>query len=177
MIGHLGQTGRRDIELMANAFLRVKNAVPSSQLVIIGNYKEDIVDHLPTVEDVLGTGYVQGETLNQYLAACDVVWLPLADSLANHGRWPMKLGDYMASGRAVVSTRVGDWTALFRGPRPIGVLAAADATDFAEKTAALLHDDTARERHEANARWAAETQFAWPLVTDQLEAIYEDLAH
>ena len=171
LIGHLGHAFRRDMALMAQAFARVREQLPDSRLLLIGNYRDDIIRHMPDAA-VLETGYARGVRLNQYLASCDVHWLPLSDTLANRGRWPMKLSDYMSSGRATVSTAVGDWSGLFRGDQPVGVLAAAAPADFAEKTLSLLADESSRRVYGSNARRVAESRFDWPSWTGKLESLY-----
>jgi glycosyltransferase involved in cell wall biosynthesis len=171
LIGHLGNIFYRDIDFMARAFTQVQRVLPESRLLLIGDYKNYILNHLPSAA-VLSTGYVRGLGLNRYLAACDVHWLPLSDSIANRGRWPMKLSDYLASGRAIVATAVGDWADLFVGEKPVGLLASADPDNFAEKTLSLLSDSAAKLNFERNARHVAETTFSWPLIADKLESIY-----
>jgi glycosyltransferase involved in cell wall biosynthesis len=60
------------------------------------------------VPQIFRTGPLAYDQINPYLSACDVCWLPLCDSGANRGRFPFKLGDYMAVGKPVVATAVGD---------------------------------------------------------------------
>jgi glycosyltransferase involved in cell wall biosynthesis len=100
------------------------------------------------------------------------LWLPLKNTLANRGRWPLKINDYMSSGRAVVSTDVGDLVDLFQEPRPIGVLSKDTPLQFAEKTLALLNDVEQCRVYGENGRFLAETKFAWAHVTEQLEQFY-----
>jgi glycosyltransferase involved in cell wall biosynthesis len=172
LIGHLGQAFPDDATLMAEAFQLVQAARPDTRLLLIGNHKTDIAAYLDASPAVLETGYITPEQLNLYLAACDLLWLPLKDTLANRGRWPMKINDYMSSGRPVVSTPVGDLTQLFQPPHPIGLLAADNPTAFAQQTLALLTDEPARIQYGQNGRRHAETTFAWPLVTAQLQDYY-----
>jgi len=51
----------------------------------------------------------------------------------------------------------------------------ADGAGFASAIDHLLHDHDLREECGRNARRAAETDFAWPHLIDQLEAFYVDL--
>ncbi len=52
--------------------------------------------------------------LQHVLGAADVLALPMADTLANRGRFPNRLADYFAAGRAVVASNVGDVGAAVR---------------------------------------------------------------
>jgi glycosyltransferase involved in cell wall biosynthesis len=175
LIGHLGQAFPDDAALMAAAFRLVQAARPDVRLLLIGNHKTDIAAYLDATPAVLETGYITPQQLNLYLAACDLLWLPLRDTLANRGRWPMKINDYMSSGRPIISTPVGDLTQLFQQPHPIGLLAADNPTDFAQQTLTLLADQPARLHYGQNGRHHAQTTFAWPLVTAQLEQFYYDI--
>ena len=134
---------------------------PECALLLIGDYRGKLARRLGGSPSIINTGYVQGESLNQYLAACDLLWLPLRDTLTNRGRWPMKLSDYMACGRATVSTDVGDWAQLFRGDRPIGLLAQDEPEEFARQTLSLLADEPARQTYARHARQVAATRFDW----------------
>ncbi len=184
LIGHLGQAFPRDANLMAKAFNIVYANCQNAKLVLIGNHKTNIAEFvfkMLTEQDknpsnaIIETGFISNQSLNDYLAACDLLWLPLTNTLANKARWPMKINDYMSSGRATVSTNVGDLVQLFEGRHPIGLLARPESNDFAQKTLSLLADSMKRIACEQNARNKVETQFAWQLVTTQLEKFYEQI--
>lgn len=171
-IGYLGQAFPNDAQLLASAFSELRSQHHDSNLILVGNHRTDIASYLRDRNWVTDVGYVSDEQLNLYLAACDLLWLPLRDTLGNRGRWPLKINDYMSSGRAVVSTGVGDLVTLFQGDHPIGRLARDNPADFARQTLALLQDDHSRAVYEQNARFLAETVFNWKSVTEKLEAFY-----
>ena len=109
--------------------------------------------------------------LAEYLAACDLGWLPLRNSGANRGRFPLKLTDFLAAGRAIVATDVGDLGALLRR-LPVGRVVPDQPEPLAQAVLALLADERERERLGRNARHLAETEFAWPMMAEQLEQFY-----
>lgn len=174
-VGYLGQVYGSDAELLISSFKLLRQQMDTSHLIMIGNRKQRVSALLEDTSRIIETEYLSIEDLNLYLAACDVVWLPLQKTLTSRGRWPLKLSDYMATGRATVSTNTGDWVKLFEGEHPIGVLAEDNAVDFVEKTVGLLSDPAGRTIYEKNARHLAETVFAWPKVTDKLEQFYASL--
>lgn len=173
LLGHLGQAFPNDAVLMAEAFQLIQQELPQAKLVLIGHHKTDIATLFSAPTAVLETGYVTQEEMNLYLAACDLLWLPLKNTLANRGRWPMKINDYMSSGRAVVSTNVGDLVSLFDGPRPIGVLSDDTPVQFAKKTVDMLQNDEQRKLYGENGRFLVENEFAWEKVTEDLETFYK----
>jgi glycosyltransferase involved in cell wall biosynthesis len=109
--------------------------------------------------------------LATYLAASDLAWLPLKDSGANRGRLPLKLNDFMAAGRAIVATDVGDVGALLRC-EPVGRLSPDEAEPLARAVLDLLADDEERARLGQDARRLAETKLSWSRMADRLERFY-----
>lgn len=171
LIGYVGNIYTRDAELMASAFNRVRQTVSDARLVLVGYFNRNIEPLLDDPSAIIRTGWVTLDQVYQYLAACDVCWLPLRDSGANRGRWPGKLNDYMTLGRPVVSTGVGELAELI--PRyGLGVTTRDDAGDFAAHTVALLTDAAWREAMGRAARRAAEEVFNWERMVDDLEVFY-----
>lgn len=172
LVGHLGQAFPPDAQLLFESFAHLKQRRPEARLLLMGNHTMDLNAFPLAQTDLVDVGYVEREKLNLYLGACDLVWLPLVNTGRNRGRFPMKINDYMSAGRATVGTAVGDMAQLFQGARPIGRVAPDDPEAFAVATDDLLADTEARTCYEQNARLVAETEFAWPSVTERLEAFY-----
>ena len=75
-------------------------------------------------------------------------------------------------GRPTVSNPVGDIKTLFEKHR-IGLLAAWDPADFAQKIVDLLRNqDVARQLGE-NARRVAVTEYDWRILIGRLEEFYQ----
>ncbi|HID87240.1 MAG TPA: glycosyltransferase, partial [Anaerolineae bacterium] len=174
LIGYIGAIFHRDAQLMARAFDLVRGTHPRAMLAVIGYCNRDVAALVADPGAVIRTGFVSYEDMNRYLAACDLCWLPLRDTGANRGRWPLKLNEYMAAGRPVVATAVGDVATLMR-KHEIGLLARDRPEDLAEATAQLLSDPALRKRLGRNARRVAEEVFDWALLTERLEAFYDNV--
>lgn len=160
--------GQGDLEVV----MRAQQAVPELWLMVVGRALPAVLalarEH-GTADRLWRTGFVPDAEVGRYLACADVAVLPLADRAANRGRLPNKLLDYMAAGRAVVASPVGDVRDIVERHRA-GVL--ADDAGFAAALARLLEDRDLREACGRNARLAAETEFAWHGLIDRLEAFY-----
>ncbi len=174
LIGYIGAVFHRDAELMARAFDLIHAAEPGARLLLVGYCNVAVERLVSSPEAVYRTGHVRYDEIGRYLAACDLCWLPLCDSGANRGRWPLKLNDYMAVGRSVVATAVGD-VIPFLERCPIGLLARDEPQDLADKVLALLGDPQRREAMGRHARHLAETMFTWDHLTDQLERFYREV--
>jgi glycosyltransferase involved in cell wall biosynthesis len=171
IIGYVGTIFHRDGWLMADAFNRLLQKTPEALLLIAGYCPLDLRPWVSQPERVIQTGYLSETDLNVYLAASDVFWLPLSDSNANRGRFPLKLTDYMAVGRPIVATRVGDVQTVLE-QNPVGLLSRPEPEDLATQTLRLVHDPTMRQTLGANARRAAESRFNWTHLAEQLEGFY-----
>ena len=134
--------------------------------------------HNPQVLDLAGaygiadrlwqTGFIPDDQVGGYLACADVMRLPMEDRAANRGRLPNKLLDYLAAGRPVVASPVGDIKTIMETHR-VGLL--ADPPGFAAVFQTLFTDDALRYELSDTARRVAEAAFGRPALIDQLEAL------
>jgi glycosyltransferase involved in cell wall biosynthesis len=176
VIGYVGRIFTADAELLVKAFDQVAAQIPGVRLLMAGNCPLDLRKMVQRPEAVVQTGPLSDAQVNRYLASCDLFWLPLRDTNANRGRWPLKLNDYLAVGRPVVATAVGDVAPLFE-EEEIGLACPDQAEPFAAQTVRLFQDAERRGRMSQRARQVAETRFSWDRLTGQLEALYQTLFH
>jgi glycosyltransferase involved in cell wall biosynthesis len=140
---------------------------------MVGNPKSPVPrDRLPPGALTL-TGFVELPVLERWLAAADCCVVPLSDTVANRGRWPAKISDYLCAGRPIVMTRVGDaarwveergagWTAE---PRPEALARALElALDAPDVHAAG-----------ARGRALAEGPLSWGAVAGSVQGFYRRL--
>jgi glycosyltransferase involved in cell wall biosynthesis len=171
LIGYLGAIFQRDAQLMAQAFDLIHTAQPRTRLLLIGYVNAPVEQMLKAPQVVIRTGELDYAQLSLYLSACDICWLPYCNSGANRGRWPLKLNDYMAAGRPIVATAVGDVAEVMQ-KYEIGFLTEDTANALASSVLALLADLELRARFGRNARQVAEQTFAWHLRVAELETFY-----
>jgi glycosyltransferase involved in cell wall biosynthesis len=120
---------------------------------------------------VRALGPIPFAKLPEHLAAADIFLTPYSNEIANVGRWPNKVGDYMAVGRPIVSNPVGEVKWLF-DTHAVGVLADETPESFADAVLALLRDPAAADAMGREARRVAETVFAWDQQISKLESWY-----
>jgi glycosyltransferase involved in cell wall biosynthesis len=174
VVGFIGTIFHRDAQLMAQSFDLLADHIPDVNLLIIGYCPLDIKDLVHHPQQVIQTGYIDRKSINTYLAACDLFWLPLNDSLANRGRFPLKLTDYMACGRPTVATRVGDVADIIQ-KYSIGLVCEPDASEFACATIHLLTSRELRIEQGDRARNTAINQFSWSTMAEKLEQHYHTI--
>ena len=160
LVGYVGAIFSRDAELMAQAFDLIHAADPTAPAPVTGYFNAPIERLLSDPRSVCRTGRIAYADIETYLSACDVCWLPLKNSGGNRGRWPLKLNDYMAVGRPIVATDVGDMASFF-AEYPIGHVVADDAESLAQAVLNLLADRQMRYEFGERGRQLAETEFSW----------------
>jgi glycosyltransferase involved in cell wall biosynthesis len=174
VIGYLGSIFKQDADLMNQAFEYVIDLLPKAHLVVIGECPFDLREISRHPQAITQTGYVSEETMNAFLAACDVFWLPLRNTNANRGRMPLKLNDYMSVGRPIVTTEIGEVAEIVNREK-IGYTSPDEPQPFADQTIRLILDSDNRETMGRRARELAETRYHWANITEELAAFYEKI--
>jgi len=172
VIGYVGSIFHDDALFLGEAFDRVSTTNPETRLLIAGYCPFEIKSLVLRPEKVIQTGPLSDEDLNLYLAASDVFWLPLRNSIANRGRFPYKFTDYLAIGRPIIATSIGDIPLLFADGE-IGWLSIDDPGSFSQTTIKLLNDPKTCEVMGRKAREIAESEFSWEVFTNELESFYQ----
>lgn len=174
ILGYTGAMFVDDARLMAAAFNGVLAACPQARLLLIGYNNVAVEQWVNDPTAVLRTGSVTHAQLADYVAACDLGWLTLADNAANRGRFPMKVSDFMAAGCPLLVTDVGD-LGWFVQQWQIGYVAKADSTAVVQTTLEAIAQPDQRHTSGQHARHIAETEFAWPVITSQLDQFYRHI--
>ncbi len=171
LLGYLGVLLPGDATLLFESFKHLKKQNQNIQLYLIGNTKINLGRYCDEKDDIILTGPLSYNKVNLYLSACDVLLLPLKNSIASNGRWPSKINDYLAAGKAIVATDTGDVGKILRENK-IGTLAHDNPVQFAREIQKLLFDFKQRNCLEINARKYAEQYLDWDFLTTKLLKIY-----
>jgi glycosyltransferase involved in cell wall biosynthesis len=170
VLGYVGALLPPAWKFLQAAFALVRQKVPGVRLILIGNCNVEVP---PDCAQVVKTGQVTYDVLQDYISAGNLMLLPLNDSTANKGKWPSKVCDYLAAGRAVVSTDVGDIAGLLRQV-DASLISKPEPADFAAAVIAALANPRIGE-FEIRGREIADEQLAWDKVTRTLEGFYEEV--
>jgi len=160
--------------LLAAACAEARHRVPRVCLLLVGSSgpgHRAITARAGIADIFVATGRCTDDALPRLLAAADVFALPLADTLANRARFPHKLGDYLACGRATIVSGVGDY------PRLLAAAAAAlvvpDLAAFPGQLADLLANEGLRRQYADRGRaWVART-LDWSVLAPEILAFVE----
>ncbi|MEO5769881.1 MAG: glycosyltransferase [Polyangia bacterium] len=138
---------------------------------MIGNIGDEVRSDIQRrgLADVIRVpGWITDEDLKLHLQAADVGLMPQADTAFNHSRFPIKVGDYLASGLPVATSRVGEVGRII-AESGAGVATAPDAESFANGIAHLLSQP--QEPLRRLARQTAEG-LSWDVVAASAEETY-----
>jgi glycosyltransferase involved in cell wall biosynthesis len=166
-----------DLDLALRALQEVRQHVPEVKLVIVGTGDglprlRALAADLELQDRVLFTGWIEHQHVPAYLSAADIAIYPYRDTLINRAKCSIKILEYMAMGKAIVTTRVGQNLEYLEHGRS-GILAApGDADAFAQALLQLLTDADLVRRLSQNAAQRIRDQFTWSHHIHTIERAY-----
>jgi glycosyltransferase involved in cell wall biosynthesis len=167
--------------VLAKAFVELSRDTPQARLLLIGDGDErptvaEITRELAATGRVRMTGVVSPREMPGYLAACDVLvspHVPFADGTPFFGS-PTKLFEYMAAGRAIVASRLGQIEDVLDHERTALLVAPGDVAGLTAALRRLAHDVKLRSRLGAAAREEA-PRYTWHANARRVLETFEDL--
>lgn len=163
----------REMELLARR-LRSASSTPLRKVGLIltgaklglkqGDYSFELVQ----------AGLTSRQDFVKYLSAADVALMPLSEHLANEGRFPGKVGAYLAAGLPVVMNRVGDVARILEA-EGLGCFANQREGGFADVLLRLLNDPEAGKLLGKKGREFTERKYNWEYEASRLLEVYEKL--
>jgi glycosyltransferase involved in cell wall biosynthesis len=169
VIGFSGTFGAwHGIPTLAQALSLVQTARPGVRWLLIGNgplrtLVDATIDAHGLADRVYRLGMVPHAEMPSYLAACDVLVSPhgrQADGAEFFGS-PTKLYEYMAVGRAIVASDVGQIGQVLTHDESALLVPPEDAGALARAIVRLVDDAGLRARLGSSARAAAVASHTW----------------
>ena len=161
------------------AFKSLESDFPDAQFVCVGRVSRKH-DHLEEYNGLLNyaesspryhfTGQQPYEKVPKYLGAADIVLLPMEDTIHEHARFPIRLGDFLAAGRTVLASNIGEVGRIIRKNK-CGVVANSPE-QFKIRLNDLLSNPQRREWLEHLARQTAKHSLSWSGLAANLEEFY-----
>jgi glycosyltransferase involved in cell wall biosynthesis len=169
VIGFVGTFGPwHGAGVLARAFVSLAARIPRLRLLLIGDGEER-----PVVEQLLAeqiaerravlAGAVAADAVPVHLAACDVLvaaHVPNPDGSEFFGS-PTKLFEYMAAGRAIVASRLGQLAEVLDHERTALLVEPGNPDDLARAIERLVRDAGLRVGLAEAARKAAVDRHGW----------------
>ncbi|NIQ27516.1 MAG: glycosyltransferase [Gammaproteobacteria bacterium] len=174
MLGFVGSLKPwHGVDLLAETFRRLATNDPRLHLLVVGEgpgarHVEALAAELPG--RVTRVGPVPQSQVASYLRAMDIAVAPYP-RLDRFYYSPLKVLEYMATGRAVVASEIGQVSKLIRH-QETGVLVPAGApAELADAIAGLAADGPLRRRLGAAAAAEVKRQHLWTHRVDRILAL------
>jgi len=170
LLGYVG-SDVGDIDLLIPFMHDLRGRHPEARLALMGPKIRSLLTAYPQAQnDVLDFGLVPFEDLSQYLGACDAFVLPMRDTVFNRTRWPNKFGDYLAAGRPILCSPVGD-VADFVREGECGIVW-HNLEELSDAIAALMSDKESSLHMAQSARQLAEGRLSWRTLVKEFLGVY-----
>ncbi len=171
---HIGVAVRADAALLFDGFRHARRSDPRLTLALVGNFRVDTPPDLASAQCVPRPGIVPLEVMRDWLTAADVCVVPLRDTIANRGRWPSKINEYLTAGRRVLITDVGDAAEYVR-KSGAGSVTRADAEALGDGMTYLLDQrEPERAAGEQAARGLAAGELSWARISTSVERFLKE---
>ena len=143
------------------------------RLLIVGEeglLKENIklAEAYGVAEKVLFTGTVPYASVPEYISAMDCCLIPFNQSKVSQNSVPLKLFEYMACEKPVLSTRLPGVKEIAGGR----VLYAETAEEYREQIARIMSSDGGSEHLKSNRRFVVDN-YDWKSIGQRLEKILD----
>lgn len=167
-----------DLDLALVAWSQVVKHIPNARLLIVGTGEglarlRALAAALELDDAVLFTGWVEHEAVPSLLRAADVAIYPYRDSLINRAKCSIKILEYMAMGKAIVTSRVGQNLEYIEHGKSGLLVTPGSADEFANGVIALLRDRALAERMGREAYRRINDLFTWERRIVDVERAYQ----
>lgn len=176
IIGYLGGH-TPDLDLLIEPMVRLSQSMPQLRLMLIGNLEAHMYARFRQrglEEKLIVPGWVPWEHMSLHLAAADVFVLTMRKNTYNEYRCPGKIGDYMAAGRPLLASDVGEVRHIVR-EGGFGFCWDNSTTDFIDKLMLILNEPRLADEMGCRARQMAEGVYSWRVRGVQMETFYRRL--
>lgn len=178
-VAYCGQIwGQKDgVPILIEAFAKISNLFPELKLVLVGdNSKKDLIKEttgavakLNIQDKVVFTGLVERDMMPVILCNAEILVVSKPDNERNSGNFPIKIGEYLATGVPVVVTKVGEIPAFIKDGES-GFLATPGSADaFAGKMKEALADTQRAKTIGLKGRQVAESFFDYRIQAKVME--------
>lgn len=176
LVIYVGQLhGAQYAELFIQAARRVLNSHNHVTFMIVGDgyrlpFLKDMAEGLNLGKKLIFTGAVPHDEVSLYMTASDIAVACFEKNDITMCKSPLKIAEYMACGKAIVASNVGEIRNMIGGA---GILTlAGDVDSLAKGIMRLMDDKGLRETLGALSRKRSEEKYNWNFTTANLIKAY-----
>jgi glycosyltransferase involved in cell wall biosynthesis len=172
-----------DVKFMVLCLSRVD--FNSCRLVIVGKCKETTGAMLQKYAASLGIapgrimlqGHVSDARMASMVTQAHALLLPMWDDQRSRARFPNKLGEFLASGRPVITCGVGEISSLLKDKVNAYICTAGDIIGFARNMAEVLRDTEKASSIGKAGRQCASERLNYSSYSDILASLFRRLVY
>ena len=153
------------VSLLIKAFNTIKDRFPFHKVYLVGGRNFDTPTHLRLIKDfglekkVFWMDEYSRDLIPNIICNADLLVLPRPNSKQAQGGFPTKLGEYLATGKPVCATKVGEIPNYLKDNESVFFADPGSVESFAEAMKRSLSDYENAIRVGANGRKVAEEHF------------------
>lgn len=173
-LGHIGAAQYIDMFIRA-ARIVLDKKIEANFMVVGDGFRlpelKALACNLGLEGKIIFTGAVEHDLVPQYIAACDIAVACFENNEVTRCKSPLKIAEYMASGKPIVASNVGEVKNMLDG---CGILTEpGDVYDLVEGIERLLNNEKLRIDLGQKARKRAEDKYSWSVTAENLIKAYE----
>jgi glycosyltransferase involved in cell wall biosynthesis len=155
----------------------LQKSCPDLRLLVIGSEgRLDVLRsaarEMDVFDKIVFAGTVPYQEVPGYISCMDACLIPFKVDAISENASPLKLFEYMACEKPIVSTRVKGVKNAVEGR----VLYASDREEYMEKILQLYNDKELRKKLGREGRAFIKENYEWPKMVSKLEKILDDLS-
>lgn len=165
------------VDMLIRSFSQLIAKGYKARLLLVGEIRLDTKENILTAVDkdieplIIFSGFVSKENVSSYVGAMDIAVLPNSEDYCS----PLKLFEYMAMSRAVVSVDTPSVREIIRDEQEGLLFERGDEVKLTSHLEALLKDGERRELLGHLARKRMEESFTWTHNAQKVEQLLEEV--
>lgn len=169
------------VSILIKAFNEIKDKFPEHKVYLVGPWQYDtpaqldLIEKLGLSQSVFWMKEYSRDQIPNIICNADLLVLPRPDSKQAQGGFPTKLGEYLATGKPVCATRVGEIPDYLSDNESVFFAEPGSVESFAEAMERALGDYENAKRVGANGRKVAEEHFNKDVQARKLMWFLEEL--
>ena len=172
VVGHVGVLREwLDFEALFTAVSELRKSLDIKMLIVGGGigYEENVklAEKYGLQENIVFTGTVPYSQIPKYISCMDTCVIPFKLDSVSQNSLPLKLFEYMACEKPVISSRVEGIMAAVNN----NVLYASSAEEYKSKILELSNNEDLREKLGSEGRKIVEREYDWSRIASELEQL------
>ena len=153
------------VNILIEAFNKINNDYPNLNLYLVGPWNYDTPAHQKRIKElileerIIWVGEYPRDSIPAIISNAKLLVLPRPDSKQAQGGFPTKLGEYLATGRPVSATTVGEISDYLKDKKSVYFAKPGSINSFTKSMSCALGDDNQANNVGQQGKKAAELYF------------------